>query len=173
MFQKTEAFYIKKADYGFRRDLWLLFEAGLTRTCSLLTTSCHHLWVVFFLLPQDGTYGMDCAERCDCSHADGCHPTTGYCRCLPGWSGTKETVVKVNESLHYGGTWSCLSILWVEEEYVGLEGEKGQFCGCCVPSVIHKCGNFVERGICRKLGIEGEILKLGCLLSMIPYETGE
>lgn len=48
MFQKTEAFYIKKADYGFRRDLWLLFEAGLTRTCSLLTTSCRHLWVVFF-----------------------------------------------------------------------------------------------------------------------------
>ena len=41
------------------------------------------------LLPstQDGTYGLTCAERCDCSHADGCHPTTGHCRCLPGWSG--------------------------------------------------------------------------------------
>lgn len=36
---------------------------------------------------QDGTYGLHCAERCDCSHADGCHPTTGHCRCLPGWSG--------------------------------------------------------------------------------------
>ncbi|NXX69941.1 MEG10 protein, partial [Spizella passerina] len=36
---------------------------------------------------QDGTYGLGCAERCDCSHADGCHPATGHCRCLPGWSG--------------------------------------------------------------------------------------
>ncbi|KAG8130776.1 hypothetical protein E2320_017501 [Naja naja] len=32
-------------------------------------------------------YGLDCSERCDCSHGDGCHPVTGYCRCLPGWSG--------------------------------------------------------------------------------------
>lgn len=56
MFQKTEAFYIKKADYGFRRDLWLLFEAGLTRTCSLLTTSCRHLWVVFFFFVATGRH---------------------------------------------------------------------------------------------------------------------
>lgn len=73
----------------------------------------------FFLLPQDGTYGMDCAERCDCSHADGCHPTTGYCRCLPGWSGTKETVMKDNESFHYGGTWSYLSVSLVQESMWG------------------------------------------------------
>ncbi|KAF3848711.1 hypothetical protein F7725_015208 [Dissostichus mawsoni] len=26
---------------------------------------------------QDGTYGLDCTERCDCSHADGCHHSTG------------------------------------------------------------------------------------------------
>uniref|UniRef100_M3YKH0 Multiple EGF like domains 10 n=1 Tax=Mustela putorius furo TaxID=9669 RepID=M3YKH0_MUSPF len=37
----------------------------------------------------DGTYGLNCAERCDCSHADGCHSTTGHCRCLPGWSDTR------------------------------------------------------------------------------------
>lgn len=47
MFQNPEAFYIRKADYWFRRDLWLLFEAQLTRTCSPLTPSCRHLWVVF------------------------------------------------------------------------------------------------------------------------------
>ncbi len=38
-------------------------------------------------LMQDGTYGLDCRERCDCSHADGCHPSTGHCRCLTGWTG--------------------------------------------------------------------------------------
>lgn len=110
MFQRSEVFYMKKADYGFRKDLWLFFEAELTRTCSPLSPSYRHLWIIrfcfFFLLPQDGTYGMDCAERCDCSHADGCHPTTGYCRCLPGWSGTKETTMKDNESFLCGGTWS-------------------------------------------------------------------
>lgn len=115
---------------------------------------------------------MDCAERCDCSHADGCHPTTGYCRCLPGWSGTKETVMKDNERFHCGGTWSCLLVLWVEEEY-GLEGQNGRFCGGSVPSVIYRHGNFVEHGIRRKLEIEGEILKVGHLHSMIPYESGE
>ncbi|KPP75217.1 multiple epidermal growth factor-like domains protein 10-like [Scleropages formosus] len=36
---------------------------------------------------QDGTYGMDCKENCDCSRANGCHPATGYCRCLAGWTG--------------------------------------------------------------------------------------
>jgi len=41
--------------------------------------------------------------------------------------------MKDSESFCYGGAWSCLLVLWVEEEYVGLEGEKGQFCGSCVP----------------------------------------
>lgn len=45
------------------------------------------LLALMFSSLQDGTYGLNCAERCDCSHADGCHPTTGHCRCLPGWSG--------------------------------------------------------------------------------------
>lgn len=115
MFQKP--FYINKADYGCRNDQWLLFEAGLTRTCSPLTSSCHHLWVVWFLLlPQDGTYGLDCAERCDCSHADGCHPTTGYCRCLPGWSGTKKTVVKDKSFQH----------VWDLVLYFGFVGRGGK-----------------------------------------------
>ncbi|MEQ2167012.1 hypothetical protein GOODEAATRI_034460, partial [Goodea atripinnis] len=35
----------------------------------------------------DGTYGLECRERCDCSHADGCDPVSGYCRCYPGWTG--------------------------------------------------------------------------------------
>lgn len=40
MFQKPKVFYIKKADYGFGRDLYLLFDAELSRTCSPLTHSC-------------------------------------------------------------------------------------------------------------------------------------
>lgn len=36
---------------------------------------------------KDGTYGLNCSERCDCSHADGCDPVTGYCCCLAGWTG--------------------------------------------------------------------------------------
>ncbi|TKS73504.1 Multiple epidermal growth factor-like domains protein 10 [Collichthys lucidus] len=35
---------------------------------------------------KDGTYGLECRERCDCSHADGCDPVSGYCRCYPGWT---------------------------------------------------------------------------------------
>lgn len=56
---------------------------------------------------------------------------------------------------------------------MGLEGETGRFCGCCVTSVIHRCGNFVKCGIHRTPGIEGEILKSGHLQNMIPYEGGK
>lgn len=45
--------------------------------------------------PQDGSFGLDCRERCDCANADGCDPVTGLCRCLAGWTG---------EDL-----WGCLS----------------------------------------------------------------
>lgn len=47
---------------------------------------------------QDGTYGLDCRERCDCSHADGCHPSTGHCRCLAGWTGKQN--LKLNVCCH-------------------------------------------------------------------------
>ncbi len=40
---------------------------------------------------QDGTYGLECRERCDCNHADGCDPVSGFCRCLPGWTGERKT----------------------------------------------------------------------------------
>lgn len=56
---------------------------------------------------------------------------------------------------------------------MGLERERGQFCGYCVTSVIHRGGNFVKSGIHRKLGIEGEILKSGHLQSMIPCGGGK
>lgn len=46
-----------------------------------------HMNVTEVHLPQDGTYGLDCKERCDCSHADGCHHSTGHCHCLAGWTG--------------------------------------------------------------------------------------
>ncbi|CAF92982.1 unnamed protein product, partial [Tetraodon nigroviridis] len=35
----------------------------------------------------DGSFGLDCRERCDCVNADGCDPVTGLCRCLAGWTG--------------------------------------------------------------------------------------
>lgn len=37
--------------------------------------------------PQAGTFGLNCSEHCDCSHADGCDPVTGHCCCLAGWTG--------------------------------------------------------------------------------------
>lgn len=40
--------------------------------------------------PQDGTFGLNCSERCDCSHADGCDPVTGHCCCLAGWTGNRH-----------------------------------------------------------------------------------
>lgn len=45
---------------------------------------------VCFCCNQDGTYGLECRERCDCSHADGCDPVSGYCRCYPGWTGQRR-----------------------------------------------------------------------------------
>lgn len=45
---------------------------------------------------QDGTYGQECRERCDCSHADGCHHSTGHCHCLTGWTGENNH----SEALH-------------------------------------------------------------------------
>lgn len=45
--------------------------------------------IIFFSpsSPQAGTFGLNCSERCDCSHADGCDPVTGHCCCLAGWTG--------------------------------------------------------------------------------------
>lgn len=42
-------------------------------------------------LCQDGFYGLDCRETCDCVNADGCDPVTGSCRCLAGWTGETDT----------------------------------------------------------------------------------
>lgn len=43
------------------------------------------------LSPQDGTYGLNCKEHCDCSHANGCHHSTGQCHCLAGWTGKTKS----------------------------------------------------------------------------------
>lgn len=62
---------------------------------SVLTATFNHF--------QDGTYGLECRERCDCSHADGCDPTSGYCRCHPGWTGQRCSNVyikKQNKTKH-------------------------------------------------------------------------
>ncbi|TNN44492.1 Platelet endothelial aggregation receptor 1 [Liparis tanakae] len=42
-----------------------------------------------FLSCQTGSFGPGCLKRCDCLHADGCQPTAGECRCLPGWWGAR------------------------------------------------------------------------------------
>ena len=39
------------------------------------------------VLRQEGSFGLDCRERCDCVNAAGCDPVTGLCRCLAGWTG--------------------------------------------------------------------------------------
>lgn len=44
---------------------------------------------------KDGTYGLNCSERCDCNHADGCDPVTGYCCCLAGWTGKMSNSMKL------------------------------------------------------------------------------
>ncbi|PIO38151.1 hypothetical protein AB205_0180310, partial [Aquarana catesbeiana] len=36
-------------------------------------------------LTREEMYGLNCAEHCDCSHAEGCDPVTGHCHCLAGW----------------------------------------------------------------------------------------
>lgn len=51
-----------------------------------------HIWKLY--LCQDGTYGLECRERCDCTHADGCDPVSGYCHCYPGWTGQCSFVKK-------------------------------------------------------------------------------
>lgn len=56
-----------------------------SKGCYLLIATRFKQFV--FVMLQDGTYGLECKERCDCSHADGCHHATGHCRCLAGWTG--------------------------------------------------------------------------------------
>ncbi len=36
---------------------------------------------------QDNNWGSDCSEPCSCLNGGRCHPQTGACECLPGWTG--------------------------------------------------------------------------------------
>ena len=36
-----------------------------------------------------GTYGLKCAQRCDCYNGAVCDHVTGLCHCLPGFKGEK------------------------------------------------------------------------------------
>lgn len=64
---------------------WLSFVIKIPQKCARVWGSrSDHLSL---LCPQDGTFGPNCSERCDCSHADGCDPVTGHCCCLAGWTG--------------------------------------------------------------------------------------
>ncbi|MEJ1285454.1 multiple EGF-like-domains 11 [Cricetulus griseus] len=47
------------------------------------------LWMAPAPVKRDGTFGLNCSEHCDCSHADGCDPVTGHCCCLAGWTGIR------------------------------------------------------------------------------------
>lgn len=63
---------------------------------------------------QDGTYGLECKERCDCSHADGCHHSTGHCHCLTGWTGKTLTFLHGRDQrlhAHTGAEASSLRVL--------------------------------------------------------------
>lgn len=65
---------------------WLSFVIKIQQKCVKFWGSrSGHFSLPF--CPQDGTFGLSCSERCDCSHADGCDPVTGHCCCLAGWTG--------------------------------------------------------------------------------------
>lgn len=38
---------------------------------------------------QKGTFGNNCAKKCECENADSCHPVDGTCRCRNGFQGLK------------------------------------------------------------------------------------
>lgn len=73
------------------------FSASLSGSSSVLSSKSHRSvrtsggLDLTTLSPQDGTFGLNCSERCDCSHADGCDPITGHCCCLAGWTGNPST----------------------------------------------------------------------------------
>lgn len=71
--------------------LYLQADASAGFTTAQLAHNKKQVNKCTIIIPdQDGTYGVDCRERCDCSHADGCHHATGHCRCLPGWTGETQ-----------------------------------------------------------------------------------
>ena len=35
-----------------------------------------------------GTYGNNCAHRCECHNSAECDPVSGECICAPGWRGS-------------------------------------------------------------------------------------
>lgn len=45
---------------------------------------------LLLLWRQEGSFGLNCGERCDCFNADGCDPVSGQCRCLAGWTGEND-----------------------------------------------------------------------------------
>lgn len=36
---------------------------------------------------DEGTFGKDCKEQCDCRNNGTCNPQSGQCRCSAGWTG--------------------------------------------------------------------------------------
>ena len=45
--------------------------------------------MVFHLECADGSWGINCANVCDCDHSIGCDAITGECICMKGFWGPK------------------------------------------------------------------------------------
>ena len=87
---------------------WLSFVIKIQQKCTNLWESrSGHFSLPFS--PQDGTFGLNCSEHCDCSHADGCDPVTGHCCCLAGWTGNCPLPRHHPRPVKLG-LWGCTSL---------------------------------------------------------------
>lgn len=166
---KRRKYFTLLTAWRFRRDLWLLFEAGLTLPClsSNSQLASPPGCCVFFV--ATGWY-----LRAGLRRALWLQPR----RRLPPHHGLLPLPPgMVRYSTH---PWQHKNrapprgdlVLWAKEEFVRLEGERAPvlwpFCLSCDSRV----GKF-SSVICRKLGMERETLQLGHLHHTVPYKSGD
>ena len=97
----------------------------------------------FFSVCSSNTYGVNCAENCDCmdSHTNDttqtCDALTGACNCQAGWNGTRcET--DIDECA--GNTHGCHS-----QQNEGCHNLEGSYnCSCFLGYQRDNSGNCVE-----------------------------
>lgn len=76
---------------------------------------------------QEGSFGLNCAERCDCFNADGCDPVSGQCRCLAGWTG--ENIMLINLVFYLAHNHAKVYCM---------------FAGLCIYAKLHIFKKFIE-----------------------------
>lgn len=55
---------------------------------------------IFLLECNQGQFGSNCANTCDCDGDTPCHPVSGRCLCVPGKMGTRCDISKNKELIH-------------------------------------------------------------------------